>query len=299
MNNEQRPDIFQTITNKIIEHLEHGVIPWRKTWSVTGPPINMLSRRAYRGINLMLLNSLGHEHNYFLTFNQVQSIGGTIKKGEKSEIIIYWLMPERQQGESDEDFAKRKPKVQYHRVFNIAQCKDIPPVFIPEPYKRFNRPIDHCEEIIQRMPNCPQIIHEYDVAYYHQGHDYINIPPMNKFETAEAYYSTLFHELIHSTGHESRLARTEAVVKQASEAYSIEELTAEMGSCFLRSFAGLPDQQLENSVSYIGNWLKVLKNDKRFVFYAGSEAQKAVHYILGVGLDVQTEQEFFEEDLPY
>ena len=124
---------------------------------------------------------------------------------------------------------------------------------------------------------------------------------MNMFENAESYYSTLFHELIHSTGHESRLDRPELTEsKHESKEYSIEELTAEMGSCFLKSFAGLPVQQLENSASYNNHWFMTLRNDKRFVFYAASEAQKAVNYIIGVGLDdVHTEKEFAEEDLPY
>ena len=98
----------------------------------------------------MLLNALGYEHNYFVTFNQVQNMGGKIKKGETSEIIVYWQMPERQKDESEEDFAKRKPRLHYHRVFNISQCQDIPPVFIPEPYKWFNKPIDICEEIVAK-----------------------------------------------------------------------------------------------------------------------------------------------------
>lgn len=134
------------------------------------------------------------------------------------------------------------------------------------------------------MPKRPEIKHKENSAFYHPSLDYINMPKLKSFDSSESYYETLFHELVHSTGHKTRLNRKE-IVQQASmggELYSIEELIAEIGACYLSSFAGLSLKNFNNNVAYIEGWLSKLKNDKRFIIYASGNAQKAVDYILNV-----------------
>ena len=132
------------------------------------------------------------------------------------------------------------------------------------------------------MPNPPRIQFKGREAYYHPKEDYINLPPFKSFISTDAYYSVLFHELIHSTGNEQRLNRKEVAEKIVfgSEDYSLEELTAEIGACFLKSFSGIPGNDMSQNAAYIQNWLTVLRNDKRFILKASSRAQKATEYIL-------------------
>jgi antirestriction protein ArdC len=166
----------------------------------------------------------------------------------------------------------------------VAQCSDIPPAFIPIHEPRNYESLYECERIIETMLDCPPIRHEDDEAYYVPAMDYINMPNMHSFQSGVEYYGTLFHEIIHSTGHEKRLGRKEVFQNPhfGSEMYSLEELVAEMGSCYLKSHTGIPINNLDNNAAYIQNWLKVLKGDKRFIVSAASRAQQAVEYILKV-----------------
>jgi antirestriction protein ArdC len=160
-----------------------------------------------------------------------------------------------------------------------------------------NYPILDCEEIAQGMPKCPSIQQVEDCAYYHPVHDYLNMPPMKNFLHSEAYYSTLFHELVHSTGHTSRLNRKELMQIKPfnSEMYSLEELVAEIGASFLNSLTGIEQKEFQQNASYIQGWLKRLKNDKRLVVTASGQAQKAVDFILDVRYDDPSEKEKQEE----
>jgi antirestriction protein ArdC len=280
---QKHSDVFAIVTDRITEQLEQGNIPWQKTWAGAGPPQNLLNKQLYHGINTLLLNMLNYEQNLFLTFNQIKNIGGTVRKGEHSHIVIFWKWPERKKGETpDEKEKKRKPMLRYYLVFNIAQCEGIPEKFLPpvvacQPHS----PIQSCEEIITNMPNRPPIIHHEPHPFYHFVRDFINMPLKDTFINPEAYYDSLFHEMIHSTGHTSRLNRKEVMDEgKTLEAYSVEELTAEIGACFLNSHAGNDGLNFKNDVAYIKGWMKRLKNNKKFIFLASSKAQKAVDYIL-------------------
>jgi antirestriction protein ArdC len=156
---------------------------------------------------------------------------------------------------------------------------------IPEQSPFHDNPIVQvCETLVEEMPNKPVIKFKENRAFYHPFFDYINMPKMNKFNSSEEYYCTLFHELIHSTGHLSRLNRKEVVQMKSlgAEAYSMEELIAETGACFLSSISGISELVFDNSASYINGWLERLKNDKRLIVYASAKAQKAVDFITGV-----------------
>ncbi len=276
------PDVYQMVTDRIIEHLEKGVVPWQQPWADAGQPKNLITRNKYRGVNVWLLSSLKYSQNEFLTFKQVKELGGSIKKDEKGNIIVFWKWIEKENPETKK--IEKKPLLRYYKVFNISQCTGIPESKLPPIAEKQNDPIQECEKIIKEMPNRPEIKHEEQQAFYHKEKDFVNMPKMETFKDSESYYGSLFHELVHSSGHQSRLNRKEITDANAfgSEKYAIEELTAEMGASYLKSSAGIPIEKLENNAAYIQNWLTKLKKDKKFIVYASSQAQKATDYILNI-----------------
>ena len=280
--NNNISDVYSIVTNRIIEHLEKGVVPWHQTWTEAGLPKNLISGKQYKGVNVWLLSALNYEQNYYLTFNQAKELGATIKKGEKSHEVIFWKWLEKENEETKEK--EKIPMLRYYRVFNISQCEGIPIEKIPKPIEHNNNPIECCEKVIDEMPKRPNIQHKEQQAYYNRLNDYVNMPKFETFEKSEDYYGTLFHEMVHSTGHNERLNRKELIESQGmrSEKYAIEELTAEMGASYLKSHTGIQIEQLENNTSYIQHWLGHLKNDKKFIVYASSQAQKATDYILNI-----------------
>lgn len=281
-------DVYSAITNKIVEQLNKGTVPWRKPWTKAGVPVNLISKRAYHGINVLLLVMQDYEHNLFLTFDQVNSLGAKVKKGEKGHIVVYWskLQEDKEQVESVEENKDNKPKaiLRYYYVFNVAQCENISEKHLPS--ERITTDIVPCEDIVKAMPQCPHIRFKENSAFYHLVDDYVNMPKKRTFKTDESYYSTLFHELVHSTGHASRLNRD--TITQMSEfgaeAYSQEELVAEIGTCFLQSAAGITGE-FDQSASYIQGWLGKLKGDKTLIFKAAKAARKAVDFILNKQTD--------------
>ena len=278
-------DVYSIVTNRIIEHLEKGVIPWQKPWTGGGLPKNLITGKHYRGINVWLLNSLGYSQNCFLTFKQVKELGGSVKKGEHAQEVIFWKWLEKENTKTKE--TERIPLLRYYNVFNIDQCEGIPKEKLPPVIERKNDPIETCEKIINEMPKRPEIRHKEQRAYYNKLDDYVNMPKNETFVNSESYYNALFHELVHSTGHSERLNRKELLQKKGfgSEDYAIEELTAEMGSSYLKSYAGIPIEQLENNAAYIQSWLERLRKDKKFIIYASSQAEKATDYILNIQYD--------------
>ncbi len=274
-------DVYAIVTNRIIELLEQGVVPWKKMWSESGLPKNLISLKPYHGVNVILLNSLNYPTNFFLTFRQITELGAKVIKGEKATLVVFWKWIDKEQ--EGDNGARRLPLLRYYRVFNVGQCEGIPESRIPIITKPLE-PIHECEVIIQNMPKSPLIRTTSDDPYYNPVEDYINMRDINDFVANEDYYDVLFHELAHSTGHASRLNRKEIAdhSKFGSVSYSIEELTAEMTSCFLKSHAGIQESTIENSAAYIQGWLKVLRSDKRFIIYASAQAQRATDYILNV-----------------
>lgn len=281
--------VYEIVTAQIIEQLEKGQIPWHKPWnSAEGMPRNLVSKRAYRGINVWLLAGRGYESPYWVSFKQCKDLGGTVKKGEESTLVVFWKfldVPDTVEGqEPDENTPTRTiPLLRYYRVFNVEQCegleKHIPQ---PEKPKTFNA-LAEAEKIVEGYQNKPRITHGQAGAYYRPSADLVGMPHRTSFENPEEYYSTLFHELTHSTGHKDRLARfeTDEVAAFGSETYSKEELIAEMGASYLSNEAGILQRTIENSAAYIRGWLKRLQDDKRLIVTAAAQAQKAVDHIRG------------------
>ncbi len=288
-------DLYQEVTNKIISMIEQGVAPWRRTWSTYGLARNYVTKHVYTGINLILMNNTPHPIPYFMTFNQIQEQGGKIRKGSKAEMVVYFnvyfkdgadqtVTKEQARARSDGGEEIQVLKfIKYYNVFNIADIEGIE-FEIPEIELKPNEKIQRCESIIEQMPNRPELKSiDGNRAFYSPTLDFVNIPAIEQFDTAEDYYATFFHELAHATGHASRLGREEVMNPQGfgSKPYSREELVAEMGASFLCSSVQIDyDNITENNAAYLAGWLKVLREDSKFIFKAAAEAQKAADYIL-------------------
>ena len=279
--------VYDYVTERIIEQLETGTIPWSKPWQ-GGDPINYVSRKPYRGVNRFLLPKGGE----YMTFNQAKKLGGKVKKGSKSNMIVFWkLVPYKKskkatevKGEDKKEDKKDKkeksvmtyPILRYYNVFHIDDIEGIETKL----EKIENDPIESAEEIVKSYDEV-KIVNERGNAFYSPNKDFINVPDINKFPQVEEYYSTLFHEMIHSTGHKTRLNRfkpNESTIF-GSKTYSKEELVAELGASMLCGVAGIEDEIIDNSASYIDGWLKKLKNDNTLIISASSKAQKACDYV--------------------
>src|SRR5215469_9635819 len=276
------PSVPEIITENIIKQLEQGVAPWRKPWS-TSMPRNLISKKAYRGLNVFMLATQGYGSPYWVTFNQAKQLGAHVRQGEKSTLVSFWKFSEyeRQNVETGELENKSSVLLRYYRVFNIEQCDGLKALYGDD--RKPVNPIAECESIAERMPNRPRI-EQHSQAFYRPSSDMVGIPSSTCFESCEAYYSTLFHELTHSTGHKTRLNRFEENATDhqfGSESYSKEELVAEMGAAMLAGIAGISHATLANSLGYLQSWILRLKSDSRLVISAASHAQKAADYILG------------------
>jgi antirestriction protein ArdC len=277
-----KSDVYQIVTDRIVRLLESGTVPWHQPWKGGNQwPQNFVSRKVYRGINLFLLNAVGYPSPFWLTFRQVQTLGGRIRKGEHAFPVVFWkIFKEEGDGEG-----KRIPFLRYYSVFNVAQCEGINFPVIPtlETDPTF-QPIKKCEQIVAAMPKRPAIHHNGPRASYSPSLDSISMPEAKLFESSEGYYSTLFHELTHATGHVSRLNRKEITdsIRFGSDRYSREELVAEMGSAFLCGHCEIENKTIDQSASYIQHWLARLKEDRKLVVHAAAQAQKACDFILNV-----------------
>jgi antirestriction protein ArdC len=281
------PTVSEIITQSVVKQLEAGVPPWRKPWS-TSVPQNLISKKPYRGLNVLALATQGYGSPYWLTFKQARQIDAHVRKGEKSTLVCFWKCGEfaKENPLTGEVENKKSVLLRYYHLFNAEQCDGLVDVCV-DAWKSINT-IDECESIANRMPNRPRIDRN-SRAFYSPLADVVGIPSRNCFESAESYYTTLFHELIHSTGHASRLNRFhESTSDQqfGSESYSAEELVAEIGAAMLAGLAGISPATLANSASYLQSWINRLKSDSRLIISAASQAQMAVDYILGEGKEV-------------
>ncbi len=270
--------VYEIVTSRILAELERGEIPWRKPWR-TLPPANLISKKPYRGINVFLLALAGYGSQFWLTFNQARQLGGNVRKGEHGTKIVFWKFDRFETETADGETEERKSAfLRYYTVFNLEQTEGLkallalPPAF----------PIESAESIVAGMPNPPAFEQDAQAAYI-PSRDTVAMPSRTAFDSQAEYYSTLFHELTHSTGHAKRLERQgfDSPQKFGSESYSREELIAEMGSAMLCGIAGIEQTTISNSAAYLQSWIKRLKADSRLVVSAASAAQKAADYIRG------------------
>jgi antirestriction protein ArdC len=283
-------DVYAIVTEKIINLLEQGVVPWRRPWAGGGLPRNVVSKKPYRGINHFLLSVSKYVQPYWLTMRQANELGGHVRKGEESTIVVFWKVEDRSaeaqevnEIELDKECSRRFV-LRYYRVWNVEQC-ELPERALerlPKIETHEQDSIDAVKRIIAGMSNAPAIENAGTKAFYSIITDRVTMPPRNLFISAEEYGATLLHELTHSTGHAKRLAR-ESITEAAafgSAVYSKEELIAEMGGAYLCAEAGISNAVIENQAAYIAGWLKRLHDDRRLVVQAAAQAQHAADYIL-------------------
>ena len=267
-------NIYEMITERIIKALEAGTIPWRRTWQGKAP-MNLISKKNYSGINFLLLSSFEFPSPYFATFNQIKGKGGTVNKGAKAIPIVYWKLKKYVDEETGEE--NTSSFIRYYYVFNISETS----LYVPEKEKpaTSSAVYDKAEEIIKAVKENVEVRENSSRAFYNATRDYISLPPVNSFESVEAYYSVFYHETVHWTGSERRLKRFHEF-ENKHHAYSFEELVAEIGASYLCGITGIKDERvIENSAAYIQEWLKKLKDDKMYIYRASAQARKAVEFI--------------------
>jgi len=293
--------LAEQVTQEVIAQLEQGSVLWRQPWTSYGLPRNHVSGRRYEGFNALYLNYITEKNNYtapcFLTFKQAQELGGHVRKGEKGTTVIYWKIREEKAGEDTTGQAEgdggthgRKFVPFLWSVFNVDQVEGIdfaPPASCERTAWQV---LEACERVAGNYPvPRPLIRHGGSQAYYAPACDRVQLPDPKSFVSSQAYHATLFHELIHSTGHPSRLnrfAEEEKASRFGDDSYSKEELIAEMGASFLCAFTGIREEVFENSVAYLQGWAGKFKEDRTMLIYASARAFRAAAFIL----DLQAEE---------
>jgi len=273
---------YDIITERILDIMAKGTIPWQAGWIGGQRPSNLISRKPYRGINALVLGIAGYNSSYWLTFNQARKKGGRIRKGEKGTPVVFWkwLEKEIEDSATGEKRTARIPLLRYYTVFNLEQTSGIEAPELAD--KEQISPIDAAQKIISNMPQRPAMVP--GRPSYNAKTDIVCLPEFQRFVNAEDFYSTAFHELAHSTGHASRLNRPEVMESNffGDPAYSREELVAEMAAAFLCNSAGIAPATIENSAAYIQSWSKKFEDDKKMLVCAAAAAQKAADFILNI-----------------
>lgn len=285
MSEKQSP--YEVITNRLVSMIEKGVCPWRMPWSKTElqSQRNGITGHTYSGVNqvmtFMTAYTCGYSSPYWMTFLQAKEMGGHVRKGESGTPVVKlgkWSK------EDDDGKVVGGSFLKQYVVFNVAQIEGLD-------MKRYELTVEKrgtveklatCEAIVNGYLSRPEVRSGGNRAYYNPSLDFIQMPDQAQFGTDESYYCTLFHELAHSTGHASRLARKGVVdaVAFASHEYGVEELVAEFTASFLCQRAQIDTAVIENSAAYLDAWLKIIKGDSKMLFNAASQAQKAADFIL-------------------
>lgn len=289
-------NVYQIITDRIIEEMSKGIIPWQRPWhgAVDGA-VSYETGRPYSFLNQILLGRPGE----WLTFNQIQKLGGKIKKGAKSGIVTFVkTYVKKGKGEAAADGEVKDEMgfvLRYYNVFHIEDCEGIKSKLPDEPQGDGLKPIERADKVaneyVEREDTLKMEIRVSNSAYYSPATDTVVVPQLDQYDAAEEFYSTMFHELVHSTGVSKRCDRgLGKIAGKRSEEYSREELVAEMGSAMILNQLGIDSEKaFKNSVAYLQGWLRELKNDNKMIVWAASRAEKAVKYIRGIKEEVNEE----------
>ena len=284
-----RPDLYSRITNAIIADLEAGVRPWTKPWSaehlagrITRPLRS--TGEPYSGINVILLwmeaVDRGFSAPIWITFRQALALGGHVRKGEHGATVVYANRITRTEaGDNGEDIERSIPFLKAYTVFNVDQVEGLPAHFYAKAQPALDpvQRIAHADDFFAATG--ADLRHGGDRAYYAIEPDYVQVPPFECFEDPQAYYATLAHECTHWTRHPTRLDRDFGRKRWGDEGYAREELVAELGAAFLCADLGFALEPRPDHARYIAGWLKVLADDRRFIFTAAAHAQRAVDYL--------------------
>ncbi len=271
---KKQTDVHGIVTRHLLHFMEMGIIPWRVQWKTHGLPTNFITRKPYRGINVILLAMLSFESNLFLTEKQLHTIGGRPKKNQRPTLATYWVKEDN----GGED--KRLSSLRYTMVYNSTQCEGLE---APAPETReWEEPFEASKRIVRIMENKPNLLpDEIDFPSYDLSTDTVSMPQANEYKSGEAYYYDLFKMLAHSTAHESRLNRKEILERGAlTDSFSREALIADMAAHYLCFQAGMNRVPLMDTLASIQGWKETLFEDSRLVVFAANQAQKAVDCIL-------------------
>lgn len=281
--------IYDTITNKIIADLEKGQLAWRQPWSsdTLGSRVMRPLRHndiPYTGINTIILwmaaMERGYQSPYWMTYNQATAMKAHVKKGEKGTTIVYAdKLVKTEKDDNGEDKTVKIPYLKLYTVFNASQIEGLPPAYTEQPLTTPAPQVERMAALDTFFANTQARIVDGTKAAYYLLQDKVEMPPIDCFIDAPAYYATLAHEITHWTRHPSRLNRDFNRKAWGDEGYAKEELVAELGACFLNADLGLSPLPDEQHAAYIKSWLDVLKNDKRFIFHAAAHATRAVEYL--------------------
>jgi len=295
-------DIYQAVTDRILELLNQGTVPWRQPFKrgsggESGMPKNLISDKEYRGINVFLLAVTAmlesYDSPYWLTFKQAKERNAHVRKGEKGSLVIFWKQYATTNKMTGDPV--KVPVMRHYTLFNTSQCEGLELPAAPEakvepdtqetPFE----PIVEAMAIVDGYKDAPRIEHQSGRAFYRSSEDLVSLPEPREFVDRESYYATLFHELVHSTGHSKRLDRgiDTKLAPFGSSDYSKEELVAEMGAAFLAAASGISPPTIEQSAAYIESWIKKLKGNKKLVVQAAGAGQKAADWVLGGHFDTQ------------
>lgn len=281
--NTQKRDIFQQVTDMIVKAIEEGAasyrMPWRTSGSFPHSPINAVSKKAYRGVNVLVLwataQHAGYKSGLWATYKQWQELGAQVRKGEKSAHVVFWKFFDKEEDDSSTTTKNRKiPMARDYSVFNAEQVDGFTPAAETKPTRE------------ERIKSADAFFNGLGIeakpggnrAYYDVLADSVHMPEFQAFKEPLFYYSVLSHESTHWSGAKSRLDR-DLTGRFGSESYAVEELVAELGAAFLCAELGLPTDPRQDHAPYIASWLKVLKNDKRAIFTAAAKAQEAVDWM--------------------
>ncbi len=285
----KRADIYTRVTNRIIEELERGTLPWHKPWNaehaagrITRPLRH--NGKPYSGVNVLTLWASADEQSFacpfWLTFQQAKELGGHVKKGQHGSPVVYASTFKKSETTDDgQQVESEIPFLREYTVFNAEQCEGLPKHY----YQLAEQPKDNIQRIDAAERFFAQtganIRHGGNQAYYAIGTDHVQMPPFECFRDAESYCATLAHELTHWTRHPARLNRDFGRKRFGDEGYAVEELVAELGAAYLCADLNITAEVRSDHASYIEHWLKVLRDDKRAIFSAASHASRAVEYL--------------------
>ena len=300
---KKKQNIYNTVTNRFIDALKNGAPPWTRPWSETSAkvmtrPVNAVTDRKYSGINVTILwtaaTSNGFNRDRWLTYNQARNAGGHVRRGEKGTVaILYRDIEVRRKDDSgdlilDSNGNVIKEKIKFIKgftLFNVDQCEGLSEEIVDGSTSSEEPPVWESHEEIESLldSNGVQIRHDCDQAAYYPKDDVVRMPVKKAFKTDSCYYSTLLHEVVHWTGHQSRLNRPGIAkpLDYSKSAYAFEELIAEIGSAFLCAEFGL-NCDLRHE-SYVISWISELENDPKAIFATSALAWKARNYLLGDG----------------
>ena len=295
--NSKKVDVYQMVTDRVMAQLEQGIIPWQKPWKNIASgceddlAISYSSRKPYSFLNQMLLGRNGE----WLTFKQVKEMKGSIKKGAKAGMVVFYkriVVKETVKDAEGNEKEKQSgiPMLKYFPVYHIDDCTGIDTKIQPKPAEAEDEvtiePIEAAEKVINGYLSREKSLKLHNDrpssrAFYSPMFDEVTVPMMKQYDVKDEYYSTLFHELVHSTMTPERMNRAEGMNNHfASQKYSREELVAELGAAMLCAATGIKnDGTFKNSVAYIQGWMKELKDDKKAIVWAASRSEKAARFI--------------------